>query len=116
MGLRKNASITPKCCKEVQEKNTVFLSFDIEDFYDGDPEGQKNKKPKWKSGCHTDSGWDHVEVKFCPHCATPVPEIKKRSTTKKICNVTDGGYYCDTCKERCQACTCYRPEYAWEPV
>jgi len=114
----KNKSITPLCCATVQKYNTVFLCFDDEVMWYGGSEGFTNKKPKWKSGSFDwdSNSWDDVEVKFCPHCATPVPEIRKRSTTEKICNVTDGGYYCDTCQERLGACTCHRPEYAWEPL
>ena len=116
------SNITPKCCKEVQKYQTVFLSYDMEAIYgipdEGKPSGQEGYKPKWKgNGRHEEHGGQaEIEVKFCPHCATPVPEIKKRVTEEKICVVTDGGYYCDTCKKRGNECECKSPEYAWEPV
>jgi hypothetical protein len=135
MGLSKSQQITPKCCKKVQEKQTVFLSYDgydSEDYEklwcweDGEekkgPADRKNMyekyKPLWVSG-HRDLRsrcWGLTKIKFCPHCSRPVPEIKRRKTTRKIRSITDGGYYCDTCGERIMACQCYAPEYAWEPV
>ena len=117
MAMSKKQSITPKCCKEVQEKQTVFLNFDTDDIY-GNSEGQKDRKPKWNSKCWNTKYRciDSVKINFCPHCGISVPEIKKRKTKEKICSVIDGGYYCDTCKLRLNECTCYKPEYAWEPV
>jgi len=114
MGMSKTQSITPKCCEKVQIKNTVFLCYGTE-IYNG--KGLKDIQPKWKSGSNNSEFqcWATTEVKFCPHCATPVPPIKRRNTKRKICDVKDGGYYCSTCDKRLQECTCFRPEYAWEP-
>jgi hypothetical protein len=115
-------NIIPKCCEEVQDKQTVFLRFDMEAICgvseSEGPQGQEGYKPKWKSAGWSEryQGWDVTEVKFCPHCATPVPEIKKRVTEEKICVVIDGGYYCNTCKKRLNECECCPPEYAWEIV
>jgi methionyl-tRNA synthetase len=133
MGLSKNQQITPKCCKKVQEKQTVFLSYsgydkEYEEIWYGPDEDENKKpadrkkmyerhKPLWVSG-HWDSKFNCLgttRVKFCPHCSRPVPEIKRRKTTRKIRSITDGGHYCDTCGERIIECNCYRPEYAWEP-
>lgn len=108
--------VTPKCCKEAIEKGTVYLRYDDSAIYDLNKDGQEEFKPKWVS-----SGWDPkyqamsipCEVKFCPHCRAAMPAIKK--TDKKVCVVKDSGYYCDTCKERLQACKCLPPECAWEP-
>ena len=105
--------ITPKCCQDVQEKKTVILSYNYEDLFD--PE---NKKPKWKTlGLENSyNSFNLVEANYCPHCATPVPDVKRRIIIdEKISLIEDGGYYCSTCGERCIACTCYPPEYAWEP-
>jgi len=128
MGLRKDQKVTPKCCDLVQEKQTVFLEYgydafngvDEDEFKEG-PERQKmfeRLKPLWVTGCWNTEYrcWGSVEIKFCPHCATPMPEIKLRDTKRKISSFSDGGDYCDTCEKRSQTCVCYRPEYAWEPV
>ena len=50
MGLSKNQKITPKCCKKVQEKLTIFLGYsgysleDYEKIWYG-PDEEENKKP-----------------------------------------------------------------------
>jgi hypothetical protein len=59
---------------------------------------------------------ERPEAKFCPYCGTAVPEMRRVSPSTPVCRVTDGGYYCDTCKERLSSCTCLPPEAAWEPV
>lgn len=96
MAMSKEQFITPKCCKEVQEKQTVFLSFDQEALID--PEGQEKHKPKWRLRFYNINlqRWSSTEVKYCPHCGSPVPKIKRRDTKRKICSIKDTGY-CDTC-------------------
>lgn len=134
MGLRKDQKITPKCCKKVQESQTVFLSYGAYSneeyeklwYYEDGEENtsSENRKkmyekhqPQWVSGQWNSEHrcWGHVRVKFCPHCSRPLPEIERRETKRKIRSITDGGYYCDTCGERIMACNCYDPEYAWKP-
>jgi len=132
MGLSKNQKITPKCCKKVQEKQTVFLAYhsdNLEEYEKMWEDGEEKKgpnerkkmyekyRPVWVTG-HWNSEfrcWGMVKIKFCPHCSRSVPKIERRKTARKICSVTDGGSYCDTCKKRLRECTCYRPEYAWKP-
>lgn len=36
MGISKDTLITPRCCKEVQETNTAYLSYAPEDAYRGE--------------------------------------------------------------------------------
>ena len=134
MSLSKKQKITLRCCKKVQEKQTVFLSYggysnkDYEklwEYEDGEEEKRavdrkkmyEKHPPLWVCGqWHTKFRcWGETKVKFCPHCSRPVPGIIRRKTTRKICSITDGGYYCDTCGERTIGCTCYPPEYAWKP-
>jgi len=113
----KNIIITPKCCEEIQKSQIVTLLFDSDAIYDSD--GQEDHKPKWKGAGWAEelNGYRNIEIKFCPHCATPVPEIKRRITEKKIARISDGGYSCDTCgATRMHECDCYAPEYAWEPI
>ncbi len=120
MALSKLDRITPKCCKKVKENQTVFLHFGRESIYSVNEEvkkhGQDNQKPEWVSSAYKKGALypSAIKVKFCPHCSRPLPKIKRRKTKRKICSVKDGGYYCDTCKERLNQCECYRPEYAWE--
>lgn len=110
--------LTPGCCDAVKEHNTVFLCCDSGDIY-GHKEGAEEPKPKWmcRSWNNEFRCNDHTEVKFCPHCAKSVPEIEPSNITdRKICSVTDGGYYCDSCSERLHACTCLPHEYRWKIV
>lgn len=56
------------------------------------------------------------EPTHCPFCGTPLPKmVRKDPIPPHICRVTDGGYYCDTCKQRLNACICDPPEAAFEP-
>jgi hypothetical protein len=53
--------------------------------------------------------------KFCPYCGKKLPKmVKKDPQPERICKVTDGGNYCDTCNERLRNCYCLPPEAAWE--
>ena len=99
--------VTPKCCKENDEHAALFLSLDI---YEGE------KKPKWvvrvyDKKYHCDNV---IEAKFCPFCSKPVTKIVPSRIKEKIMKVTDGGYYCDTCKDRISNCQCLPPEFAWK--
>jgi hypothetical protein len=60
--------------------------------------------------------WDNMpDPKFCPYCGTGLPNmVRKNPVPEDICTITDGGYYCDTCKERLQSCICLPPEAAFE--
>lgn len=109
--------VTPCCCEEVKKNKTVFLRHSRKELYDN-TEGQKGLRPKWYT-----ITWDlilntfnRVQVKYCPHCNMKLPQIKRRRTKRKVCNVTDGGFYCDTCGKRLTECSCYPPEYAWMPI
>ncbi len=109
--------ISPNCCNDVKENNTVFLRHSYNELYN-EEKGQTNVKPQWYCSVfdlknHTQS---RRKVKYCPHCSKRLPKIKRRITNKPICNTSDGGFYCDTCKERLINCQCYPPEYAWQSV
>lgn len=48
-------------------------------------------------------------VRFCPYCGQKLPKMvlkKAPPQNSHLCTVTDGGYYCDTCNERLDACIC----------
>lgn len=100
--------VTPQCCEKAKNTAAVFLSIDI--YSD-------EQKPKWVTRTHYTKyqSTSIREAYFCPFCSTAVPEIVPSGETKPICSVTDGGYYCDTCKERLNCCTCLPPELAWRP-
>lgn len=103
---------TPECCEAVKENLTVVLRYDEGHYY-----GTMTDKPKWKSyGWNSKYECHHLrEVKFCPHCGTPTPKIRlKKKSRKKICTVSDGGYYCDTCDDRLNECQCAPQEALWE--
>ena len=58
----------------------------------------------------------YPEPKFCPYCGTALPKlVRKKPMPKNICRVTDGGYYCSTCRERLDNCLCDPPASAFEP-
>ncbi len=58
-----------------------------------------------------------IEVKFCPFCAKPTPEIVLNENTgdRKIYD-SDTGDYCETCTERSMCCTCLPAEFRWKPI
>ena len=103
--------VTPKCCEGVEEGAVVYLNRLRDENY--------NEKPHWFV-----RAWNHEfqcnsqrEADFCPLCGKPVPEIERRPDVKvKVCVITDGGYYCDTCGERLMCCKCYPSVYNWRPV
>lgn len=56
------------------------------------------------------------EPEYCPFCGTHVPKmVRKDPPPPHVCRVTDGGYYCDTCKQRLNECICDPPSAAFEP-
>jgi hypothetical protein len=111
--------VTLECCAKAKKFRTVILSYgsqskaiyDLEVF-DG------SLKPKWCTRTLPQLAAENfseiVEVDFCPHCGTPVPEIEPRVTDKKISRYSDGGYYCDTCKERLSSCSCLPTIFCWQ--
>lgn len=55
-----------------------------------------------------------VYVRFCPYCGIKLREIVERiGGPENICTITDGGYYCDTCKKRLNECQCEMPWMRW---
>jgi hypothetical protein len=111
--------VTPGCCQghgdtelenilNIQSRTgLVTLGFSLRDwslFYNGE-----NVNPIWVL-CS-------IPVIFCPFCGKKLPEIIERpNPPKRICTVTDGGYYCDTCQERLCACKCEIPWMRWMPA
>lgn len=107
----------PKCCADIEKYPVVQASFDPTIVMEGDWE--KDKLPKWYAQyvCKEWGGsWRMVEVSHCPFCSKKLPEIveDKSVPREKVMKVTDGGYYCDNCKERLMACECAAPEAAYK--
>ncbi len=96
----------PGCCKKAAE----FNSRDEPNIYWWvDPED--NSKRGWQLSAY--SGF----VSHCPWCGTKLPAMQlKPKFPARVCTITDGGYYCDTCEKRLISCDCPLPGEQWEPV
>lgn len=98
----------PKCCKKAGELN-----------YMGEP-----RIYFWVSAeDENDRGWRMLGyISFCPWCGVKLPEMVKTGVPPKpwepdlVCRIVDGGYYCDTCHERLDNCTCRLPGCLWSPA
>ncbi len=112
IGMYRTKYVTPKCCEKVQNHLTVLLEVDYTQPVD-------KQNPHWVVRGMNDSQ-NAIEMylpcDFCPHCGEPTPQIKLRETDEDICVVTDGGYYCETCKQRVDSCKCEAPAYRFEPA
>lgn len=111
----REVDVVPHCCPETSDpKNaSVFLRLPSEYYY----ENETNLLPRWVMLKHTSMGNTTVDVKTCPFCGKGLPPIVRVTVPKnrKICVVTDGGYYCDTCSERLIGCNCWSAEHMWGP-
>lgn len=115
----------PTCCEYAKAYITLFYDY-CEASYES-KEWFLNNKPHWfvrgakidDMARYTTNPEDRPDahIKYCPSCGKELPEIrKKKKPLKKVVSVTDGGYYCDTCKKRLMECQCHRPEEMWEVV
>lgn len=102
-------NVSPNCCPRAKE--AVALRYYLKDIYES--KGQEDKKPRWTI---RDLDNKTIDCDYCPFCGKKLPEIRPRQKKMKVCVVTDGGYYCDTCGNRLHACRCPPPEFAWEPT
>lgn len=111
---------TPNCCAAAEKHPCVFLMHEEEDIIRG---RAKDTKPKWKArpsfpfDLPTEVTEAHVEVFFCPLCGKRLPDLKRvEKEPAKVRYMTDGGYYCSTCKRRGNECRCAIESQCWEPV
>ena len=130
---RINSIPIPQCCEEQRARPTIMAMIDCygDDNYDPDnPEADwepdtATLTPIWYVACletfdrarfrENRDARPTNEPKFCPYCGAKLPKlVRKKKPPKRLCRITDGGYYCDTCKERLDACACYPPEAGWE--
>jgi len=109
---------TPQCC----QYSKYFITLIFESYFGHDPDFFKSSKPFWVvRGAISDDPCNYKqrdrEISFCPSCGKELPDIRlKQHPPEKVTVITDGGYYCDTCKERLMCCTCAKPDELWEIV
>lgn len=113
-----NALPRPTCCQESRDYPAAIFQLSV---YDGD---SREAEGSWLAPLVKAFETQRLrrrdfnnppEAKFCTYCGTALPEMKRKAEFPTYtCVVTDGGYYCDTCKERLHACRCLPPEHAWE--
>lgn len=108
---RRHFLVVPNCCSLAQTSRAVFLRINSNDYYYSERNSADPiDPPKWKMMTLDERS---IEVQHCPFCGTKMPEIQPVTPPGPVCVCTDGGYYCDTCKNRLHACCCYPPEAAW---
>jgi hypothetical protein len=76
---------------------------------------------KWYSRIHgPEKSMDYMEmeVTYCPHCGTQLPEIQRRTSElpNTVYTPSGDGDYCGTCNQRSMNCGCMGPTCAWETV
>lgn len=110
----------PTCCLAARIEGVVWLTVD----YDNTP----TEEARWAVAHNHDlrsearrvnrvqTFGDTPAPKYCPFCGTGLPfMVRVESPPEPLCVITDGGYYCDTCRERADACLCYPPTCAFAP-
>ena len=107
----------PTCCAAMQKFPAIVASDD------GSSQDTEKCGVRWyiriagslRSGLVGYEEWERDMVrrpphpKFCPFCGTGLPQLvlKEEPPAGPVEHVTDGGYYCDTCGERCGGpCRC----------
>lgn len=122
---RADAVVRPTCCESAVKYPPIQFSVDCYDVEDSNKDNGKwtitmneylMRHESTKSRDVVNYFENKPAPKFCPYCATPLPKmVRKNPMPEGICRVTDGGYYCDTCKERLHACRCLPLSAAFEP-
>lgn len=113
---------TPTCCEYAKAFITLYYGYCTATYES--MEWALNNKPHWfirgaklTEARFYSSDLPDAKIEYCPKCGTKLPEIRiKAHRPKNVMSVTDGGYYCDTCKKRLMECKCHRPEEMWEVV
>lgn len=126
--LIRRAAVTPDCCEQAR-LGLIQLCWGSIVLRTKDPASvYANIPPDWRlmssstiARYHEDPAvfyekLDSAIVRFCPFCGEPLPKILPRERAPTPIHVPDRyGDYCKTCKERVSACSCYPPEFYWEP-
>jgi hypothetical protein len=111
----------PSCCAAIQKYPVITFSVnDDDDTATAEGSWRIRVGERFHSDfftgdiCEYISGFPNPE--YCPFCGSTLPNmVRKDPPPPNICRVTDGGYYCDTCKERLNGCICDPPAAAFEP-
>lgn len=102
--------VTPACCSAVVWDKFVHLTVDD----DGKPGWSLALAPYHERGA---SVWEPPRTpKFCPYCGSSLPDIEPRLGVTAPVFSSEEGYYCDTCRERCDCCICLPRSALWQPV
>lgn len=119
-----NGYVVPDCCELARTLLTVILRYDYEDLTEADGRFHR-ATPKWALECHGKAlgdvypGWtapNAAPPKYCPHCATPLPEVRRKENPPAARVMVSDGDYCGTCHQRSRGCQCAYPEVAWETI
>lgn len=99
----------PLCCKEIREFPVIAADLDhaSEDTAECDARWYIRIPHRTLRGYERSGDTPPVPT-HCPFCGSGLPTLVKRAHPPKgIERVTDGGYYCDTCGQRCSlGCAC----------
>ncbi len=111
--------ISPTCCDDMIKNNTVIIY--IEEYDWKNDCGNIEFKPIWVSyNLYKDprgfpaKSFTSIPVKFCPHCAKPLPKIVNKLNPPKKTRLNGDGNYCGTCDERLCMCSCLDPVYLYK--
>jgi hypothetical protein len=131
--------VTPDCCEAMRFARAIVLRCDMDDttgYLSPEPywylrlaSSMDILGDKWaESEKKRRAGEEHVDFYdqlmiytqgqhlHCPFCGKPVPQIERKPDSrqpKKVQEITDGGYYCDTCNKRANECRCPPPWMQW---
>lgn len=111
----------PTCCEAIQEY--PILTFVALIGEDGNPTDGRWRVRVDSSFWDDYNGGHYIDYirgmpapEYCPFCATKLPVMTlKKPLPPNLSRVSDGGYYCDNCKERLDGCICDPPSSAFEP-
>lgn len=106
---------SPQCCESMREWPAVYMYLPWDE--DHDRYGIEN--PEWRLVIP-----EHIPLKdryadrpaptYCPYCGKKLPKFVKRTDELPQPMMAHGPYYCETCGERNQDCTCHPHETIYE--
>lgn len=100
----------PTCCEAIQKYPVILATLvDIELGTDKSPAQWciATMSPSRHGEIEGYEEWSHSPFRVptptcCPFCGTPLPKLVRVDPEPPgLEKVTDGGYYCDNCQERC---------------
>jgi hypothetical protein len=122
-------TVRPTCCEAAQKYPVI--TFDIDTGFLTNPKDYDSDKVDGDWRVHSSSEllkWfmdgtqryyiNRPPARFCPYCGEPLPKMvrKKEPPPPPVRRIIGDSGYCETCKERLQACICDPPEVAFEPL